>query len=426
MKILMMTNTYLPIVGGLEKSIKTFTEEFRRAGHKVMIAAPEDKNAPEYEPNIVRLPAIQKFNKTDFSLNIPIPGMLEKLFESYRPDIVHAHHPFLVGDLALRLCGQYDIPLVFTYHTMFEQYTDYFALDNEGFQTFVMKLAAGYANLSDYVIAPSASVRRILRKRGVKQPIHVVPTGFDVKKFKKGDGGKIRKKLRIPEDAFLAGHIGRLSEEKNLGFLTDAAAIFLAHHPAAYFLVGGRGDQKQEMMNTFKKCGVYDRVRFAGVLHGQSLINAYHAMDVFLFSSLSETQGMVVTEAMSAGVPVIGLDAPGVREAIDHGENGFLVSPEHLALYFKAMNDFYMLPAHVKQKFSVAACEKAQFFSSENCARKALRVYRTAIKNNRNKKLDQMPWKILMNRLKTEWEMLTNLSQAAGLALKESLLQAEE
>lgn len=421
MKILMMTNTYLPIVGGLEKSIQTFTEDYRKLGHKVKIVAPEFKGAPKKETDVIRLPAIQKFNKTDFSLNLPTPGVLERLFEAYEPDVVHAHHPFLVGDLALRLCGQYDVPLVFTYHTMFEQYTDYFALEHEAVQTFVVKLAAGYANLADQVIVPSESIEKVLKKRGVKRPIHVVSTGFDLESFEKGSGAKIRKKFKIPQNSFVVGHLGRLSDEKNLCFLAEAVSIFLAQNPKAYFLIVGDGESKKDIEKLFKDSEVIERVKFAGILKGQELVDAYHAMDIFAFASLSETQGMVVTEAMSVGLPVVAVDAPGIREVVTDKKNGRLVKKPNLALFVEALGWVHALSSEQFKKLKVGARKKSEFFSSEKCAQRGLEVYKQAIEQNNISKTDLGSWKPLMNRLETEWDMFTNFSKATAEAIKDLL-----
>ena len=120
MKILMMTNTYAPMVGGIEESIRSFTSEFETLGHEVFIVAPECEGAPPDEVGVIRLRAIQKFNHSDFSIALPMSHLLPELMKTFLPDIIHCHHPFWMGDIALRLSSQYHIPLVFTYHTMFE------------------------------------------------------------------------------------------------------------------------------------------------------------------------------------------------------------------------------------------------------------------------------------------------------------------
>jgi 1,2-diacylglycerol 3-alpha-glucosyltransferase len=171
MRILMMTNTYFPMVGGLEQSVHSFSEEFKSLGHEVLIVTPAFEGAPTEEPGVIRIPAIQKFRGTIFSVNFPVSGLLTRLMKEFVPDIVHSHCPFFMGDFALRLSRQHAIPLVFTYHTMFEQYVHDWPVHNEGVKRFMVKLAAGYSNLVDQVICPSESVRDILLKRKVKTPM---------------------------------------------------------------------------------------------------------------------------------------------------------------------------------------------------------------------------------------------------------------
>lgn len=423
MKILMMTNTYAPIVGGLEKSIQSFTRSFRDKGYTVKIVVPQYEGSPKDEFDVIRIPGIQKFNGTDFSVGLPVPGLLEGLFESFQPDIIHAHHPFLVGDLALRLSGQYKIPLVFTHHTLFEQYTSYFALDHASVQAFVNELAVGYANLASYVITPSQSVKSILRKRGVEAPISVVPTGMDMARFKKGTGTRNRKKRGIPERAFTVGYSGRLSAEKNLQFLAEVMSVFLAMNEKAHFLIAGDGPLRKEMESIFKKSGVSRRVHMAGVLKGNDLVDVYHAMDVFVFASKSETQGMVVTEAMAAGIPVIALKAPGVREVVRDQKNGRLLSEESVAPWVKALNEFSALNSEQYKRFSEEALKTAEKFSEERCAAKALKVYQKALGTSPISRAKHISsWETIMGRIKTEWKMLQKLSRAASAAVKETVL----
>src|SRR4030042_2233350 len=145
----------------------------------------------------------------------PVSGLLTRLMKEFVPDMVHSHCPFFMGDFALRLSRQHAIPLVFTYHTMFEQYVHDWPVQNEGVKRFMVKLAAGYANLVDQVIVPSESVRDILLKRGVKTPMEVVPTGVDLEHFSKGDRKAFRQRTHIALDALVIGHAGRLAPEKN-------------------------------------------------------------------------------------------------------------------------------------------------------------------------------------------------------------------
>jgi glycosyltransferase involved in cell wall biosynthesis len=155
--------------------------------------------------------------------------------------------------------------------------------------------------------------------------MEVIPTGVDVERFSKGDGKAFRQQNQIPLDALVVGHAGRLAPEKNLEFLTNCLIELLKKDPKIHVLIVGLGPSQDLIKDTFKKAGFEKRLHLTGVLHYQHLVDAYFAMDVFAFASLSETQGIVLIEAMAAGVPVVALDAPGAREVVEDYHNGRLL-----------------------------------------------------------------------------------------------------
>src|SRR5262249_7317091 len=182
--------------------------------------------------------------------------------------------------------------------------THYVPGDSAVLRTFAAALATSFANKCDHVVAPSQSVADILRERGVSVPVSAIPTGIDPGRFAEGDGRAARARHGVPEGAFVVGHVGRLAPEKNLPFLARAVAGFLRTCERAHFLVVGSGPSEEEVGRTFADAGLADRLHLTGTLEGQELADAYHALDVFAFASQSETQGMVLAEAMTAGVPV--------------------------------------------------------------------------------------------------------------------------
>ena len=328
MKILMMTNSYFPYLGGLEQSLHSFSKELRKLGHEVLIAAPGPAGRTDKKENVVRLPAFHHVNGKgiEFSINLPLPGEFSRIMNEFRPDIIHSHYPFFMGDFAVRLSRQYHVPLVFSYHIMFEHYVHYLPIRTEGIKRFLITLACGYANMSQHVIAPSQSVRDILVKRRVTSPITVVPTGVNIHLFAKGRGKLFRWKNRIPPDAVVIGHVSRLAPEKNFDFMIPALIEVLKKDERVHALIVGRGPSVPMIRRRFKEAGLSKRLHLPGYLDGQDLIDAYHAMDVFAFASLSETQGIVLIEALAAGVPVVAINVPGVREVVKNNVNGRLIS----------------------------------------------------------------------------------------------------
>lgn len=418
MNIVMVTNTYAPHVGGVARSVAAFSEEYRRRGHRVLIVAPEFPNQPAHERDVVRIPAIQNFNGSDFSVVLPVSGLLTEALDDFRPEIVHSHHPYLLGMTALRNARYRKLPLVFTHHTLYEQYTHYVPGDSPALERFVIELATRYANLTDQVFAPSESIAELIRARGVQVPIAVVPTGVDLERFSRGDGGACRDRLGISRDAFLVGHVGRLAPEKNLAFLAEAVASFLRANPAVRFLIAGRGPSEQEVRAAFARAGVADRLHLTGVLEGAALADAYHAMDAFAFSSKSETQGMVLTEAMAAGVPVVALDAPGVREVVRNGQNGRLLREETPRAFAAALQWVYRLGPEERRALQAAARGLAERFSLPNTAARALACYEALRRQafvDRAEEFEQ--WQGTLELIKAEWEIVKGMAGAAGAAL---------
>jgi len=418
MKILMMTNTYTPVIGGVEESIRAFTNRFRKQGHEVLIVAPEFEGVPEHEEGVIRIPAIQKFNRSDFSVNLPIPGLLSKLMNDFKPDVVHSHHPFLIGDMALRLCGQYGIPLVFTYHTMFEEYVHYLPFHSERVKRFVVELSAGYANLADRVIVPSQSVYDVLLERGVDVPIDIIPTGVDTKRFADGNSQKTRKQFGIPDDAFVVGHLGRLTPEKNLEFLSEAVAEFVKRKDNAHFLVVGKGPLGAKIKNIFDRYNISERLHLTGVLQDQDVVDGYHAMNVFAFASYTETQGLVLTEAMAAGVPIVAVDAPGVREAVNDYKNGRLIPKQDKGNFVAALSWCFDRSSAEFGELKKNAQKGAENCSIELCAQRVMNIYEST-KTGEYALCDKKHglWSAVMHRIKTEWDMAKNFAEASGAAL---------
>lgn len=434
MRICLFTNTFLPHVGGVARSVTTFLEDFRRAGHRVLVVAPEFAEGPAprgIERSVVRVPAWRNFNGSDFSVSLPLGSAVTDRIARFRPHLIHAQHPFLLGDSALRIAAERGIPVLFTHHTLYEQYTHYVPFDSAPLQAFVIELATRFANCCQGVIAPSASLAALLKQRGVTVPVKVLPSGIDTRAFATASRANGRRRLHLPGDAVLLGHVGRLAAEKNLPFLADALARCLAREPRAHALVVGDGPARAEVEAVFARRRVPDRVHFAGVLTGGDLHDAYAAMDVFAFSSHSETQGMVLTEAMAAGCPVVALDASGVRDVVRDRENGRLLpsgaSAESLARALTtAVRD-----ASLRVQWRRGAQQTAQAFDRRVTAVQALAFYREIVKAHappahRDTGEWDSWWQQVTGRLTIEGRMLSDKIAAAAGALITGIAPAEE
>lgn len=419
MKILMMTNTYKPFVGGVERSVETFTEEYRKNGHDVMIVAPTFEHMPEDEYGVIRVPAIQNFNGTDFSVRLPVPGILSTALTDFRPDIVHSHHPYLIGDTALRVATKFQVPLVFTHHTFYERYTHYVPGDSPALKRFTVALSTGYANLADYVFAPSESVAGELQKRGVVRPVAVIPTGIDYGRFMNGNGLSCRTDAGISAKDFVIGFVSRIAPEKNIVFLSRAVTAFLKKQARAHFFLIGSGPSQGRVRQIFEEEGVRNRLHVFGTLAGQDLIDAYHAMDVFAFASQTETQGLVLAEAMAAGIPVVAIDAPGVREVVDDFSNGRLLKPGDLEGFSRALGWIAAASGYVREELERNARRKAGQYTKELCSKRALEIYASLVrKKHARQGYEEGPWDKARRRIKAEWDMVANIARATGAVLE--------
>ena len=432
MKICMMTNTYLPHVGGVARSVHTFSEEYRKMGHDTLVVAPEfpktDEASATEEKNVVRLPALQQFNGSDFSVRLPIAGFFNDAIDAFQANIIHSHHPFLLGDTAVRIAASKHVPIIFTHHTLYEDYTHYVPGDSPGLKQFAIELSTCYANLCDGVIAPSESIARLIKGRGVETPIRVIPTGVDVKGFGSGDGAAFRAANKISPGTFVVGHLGRLAPEKNLSYLCRAVGQFLKKEPKAVFLLVGGGSAEKEIRAIFKKQKLLNRVVMPGKKSGEDLFDAYAAMDVFAFSSFSETQGMVIAEAMAAGLPVVALNASGVREVVRDGKNGFLLDAKAGEEEFAACLSKIKTEAKFRKELEAGARRTAKNFSKEQSAKKALEFYeeiRQQTRKQRHLEKDDL-WANLMKRIEVEWKLISDKAECAINALTATDKELEE
>ena len=416
MRIAMFTNTYLPMVGGVSISIHQFAEALRAQGHAVLIVAPEYDGQAEDEEHVVRVAALRNFNHSAFSIPLPVKFDLSSIVEDFAPDIIHAHHPFFLGDTALRMAGTLARPIVTTHHTHYGQYLHYLPGDADWLAEFVDQLCIQHANLCDAVIAPSRSVEAELKAGGVQVPIHIIPTGIDLARYQQGDRDALRARHGFTKQHVVLGHVGRLAPEKNLAFLARAFCSAMAARPETRCLIVGDGPTREEMESIFTAAGLMERTVFTGTLGGSELAGAYHAMDVFGFSSQSETQGIVVAEALAAGAPVVALSAPGVDDVVRDQENGRLLPEEDEAAFVAAIG--WVIEAGEALRAHVPSTIRA--FSIEATTAKLLALYETAIAaGERSYDLDNSEWDSWARRLQAEWDIWTKRVEAMGNALRD-------
>lgn len=414
MNILIMTNSYFPGVGGVESSIRSLNHAYRKLGHRVMILAPSPGIASDAEEEVRRIAFSQQHNGLDFTADFPNLAPVRETLAAFRPDIIHSFHPHLLGGSALQFAYAQGIPIVYTHHTLYVESEQYAPKESSVLKSLATQFCTAYANLCDGVIAPSDSVAELLSHRGVVRPLAVIPTGVESETFREGNGSRFRAAAGIPENAFVIGHVGRLGADKNIEFLMDAAARLLSQSSNAFLLVIGEGEMSQAMRAYFERTGISSRVHFAGSLGDGPLSDAYNAMNAFAYTSLHETQGLSIIEALAAGVPVAALDSGVVREVIRHEGNGVIVPLGNPEDFVKGL--LWIRDRTLKEKYNlkVAAAQTSGAFSLMRNSRKALNFYGDLAGRKEAKVLaEDNPWTVASRRIRAEWGSLLNAAPMA-------------
>ena len=328
MKIGMFINYYTPSKGGMETSVINLSKGLEKAGHEVFIFAPEYPNYKDKERNIFRYKSI-RFNYGGYFYVIPVPfgSKMKEIVKELKLDILHSHQPYSLGSEAMKFSKELDIPLVFTYHIKYEDYSHYIPLvPNSISKKYIRKVTVGYSNKCDAVISPSTAIKKLLEDHGIKAPVKIIPSGINIDNFANDTGKKkkIREKYQIKQDEIVLITACRLTKEKNLEFLVNSFAKIAQKEKNVKFMIVGDGAVKKDLEKIAEEFGIKDRIIFTGLVDRTSIVSLYQASDIFVFASKTETQGLVAVEAMAAGNPVVAVRASGIEDIVKDGEDGSL------------------------------------------------------------------------------------------------------
>lgn len=426
-RVAMFTNTYAPMVGGIERAVANVHQDLNASGHLCRVITPVFKNAEHSADGVLRMPALTGIGEKEFSIPLPATGRLQHWMEAIEPDIVHAHQPFLLGDTAWRVARLRHIPLVFTHHTFYERYAHYLRMDPDRAFRLVTDMTTRYANRSDLVIAPTESVRSALLERGVNSPIEVAPSGIDWALFAGGSRTAGRQLLGLSAEEEVIGHVGRLAQEKNMSYLIEAVLHALERRPDAKFVLVGEGDRLDWARRRFEEASMTSRLVVPGVVLGANLADVYAALDTFVFASLTDTQGLVLAEAMAAAVPIVALDAPGARDCVVDQITGYLLPASASEQDFGERIASLLGMKGQRETFGAQAQEQSRKFSRTSCLKRLLCVYERAFAEYRTEPpAPEARWEQLAERFDVEWtpfwEKVTTAFRAFGPAHEEPQL----
>lgn len=371
--VAIVTNNYKPYKGGVVSSIESFTNELIKKGHRVSIITLDFDGKNQQDENFIyRIECPIKFNYKTNPIGIPWRYdhyIFEKIKE-LKPDIIHSQHPFLLGVSALKASKQFKIPIVFTYHTRYEQYSHYIPLPQQATSNTIKKLALDYCKKVDRIIAPTESTKRFLIENNIKTPINVISSG--ISNIFLGS-----KKTKLSNENFKLLFVSRFTKEKNIPFLLEVFEKLDSNYTMTLIGYGSETESLKKLAYNDLKIEK-SRLNFIISPPKEIISKHYKESDIFLFASKTETQGIVLAEAMASGLPIIALEAPGSIDIIKHGQNGFLVQTQ------KEMLEKIKLISKntdLKVQLSKKALETSQFYSIENCTSRLIECYNSTKKH---------------------------------------------
>lgn len=397
MKIAMMTNNYKPFIGGVPISVERLSQSLRKRGHEVCIFAPEYED--EYwEEDVIRYRSCEKRMKNGMAIPNILDARINQEFRWREFDLIHVHQPMLIGNVAVHLSRKYKIPLVYTYHTRYEEYLHYIKLFSEESGQEAIKghilrqgkkmlpyYMANYMKRCDMVIAPSRGMADYLRGQKIKTPVRVLPTGLAEESFEedKEQAEAIRKRY-LGGGEHLLCTVSRLDKEKNLYFLMRCMYQLKSQTEGnVRLVVVGDGAERAGIAAYVKELGIEDVVSFIGQIPNDEVRNYLQACDAFVFASKSETQGIVLAEAMASGLPVAAISACGVDDIVSDGCNGYLAKEDEKE-FASCVAGMLSDPDNMA-RLKIEAKKKAENYRMSYIAARAEENYRMVIERREEK-----------------------------------------
>jgi glycosyltransferase involved in cell wall biosynthesis len=380
LRIAFFSDSALPVLNGVSISIDALIQELRRKGHSVHLYAPKFPGYKDPEPNTFRFRSLESPISKGYPVAIPPFYRMLQSFRRESYDLIHTHTPYMLGMVGFRWAESHDLPIVSTYHTLYDRYAHYFRLLPRRYVRFrIARHTNYYYNRMDHVITPSEASLKWLRRHSVTKPITVIPTGLSTGPAI--DRSEARRRLGIPPEQRILLYVGRLAKEKNLRVLFEAVALSMRSDPSLRFWLVGDGPYRQECIALARQQGIGDRVRFVGFVERSRVDEYYAASDLFVFASITETQGLVIQEAMTHALPAVVVAGGGASAAIDEGVNGLLTKndPEDLAEQIGVvLND-----DHLYARMSDAAARAMRSNGVPLMADRVVSVYRQAKEDQR-------------------------------------------
>ena len=392
MRIGIFTDTYPPYINGVSTSIQMLEKALRKKGHQVFIVTVNPENMTyKYEKNIIRIPGIPT-GIYDYRLTGIYPIRAIKTIKKWNLDVIHTHTEFGIGTFARIIAKQLNIPLVHTYHTMYEDYVHYITKGyfNDTSKKIVEHLTKFYCDKTakELIVPTKKAYDLFTEKYKVEKNVHIIPTGIEIEKFYKENINinklnKLKQELNINKDDFIILYIGRLGEEKNVEFLIDNQDYFTNKNKNIKLLIVGDGPDLEKYKLKAKKQKLENNIIFTGKVPYENINYYYNLGNIFVTASTTETQGLTVIEAMSASIPVVCIDDESFRKTVINGLNGYLF--KNKKEYRKYIDELINNKEKLNQLGKQAKISTTEY-SSKYYAERVLDVYKKTIDENKTKK----------------------------------------
>lgn len=374
MKIGFFTDAYPPQINGVATTVEELRGSLVERDHKVYVVVPAYPKYKDTCPNILRLRSVRLWKNPELRVSYMFPDKILQKALSLDVDVIHGFSGGATPSLGLTLAKLKRKPYVFTYNTRWNKYTHYILNGKVINPKAMAKMVELYCNVCDHIIAPAQSVKDELISFGVRKPITVIPNGVNIAKFKPLKNNDLKQKLGLTENDKIALCVARLTKEKSLDFLINTFAKFSKDHANAYFVIAGDGPERKNLQKLITDLNIGNKVFLLGMIPYMQIPQIYNGADVFIFASQTETEGMIVPEAMSSGLPVLAVRDHVFEQFIQSGEDGFLVEKneevfnQHLDKLFRDEN--------LRLEMGKKARIKIEQFSLDEVAKKFENLYK--------------------------------------------------
>jgi glycosyltransferase involved in cell wall biosynthesis len=382
MKIGFFTDSYPPSLDGVATSVESSARQLQKMGHTVYVVAPDQPHGKDRK-NVYRLVSIRLMKTPDIRVGLQIPQPNLFKIAGLEVDIIHGHSGGPVSLLGWQVARLHNIPFIETYHTLFRYYRHYLPYQSLLKIWMIKRITAFIGNDCDAIIAPTLKAKKDLLTDGVKKPIYIVPSGVYTEKFDHVKKGWLLRKYNIPQAQKILLTVGRLEKEKSIDFLVRVySQLFKAHRDTALIIVGV-GRDKEKLQKLAVSLGVNENIHFIGHVTYSNMPKVYADADIFIFASRTETQGMVITEAIASGIPVVAVADDAFTAVITNNANGFLVPKEANTFALKLSN--ILKDKELKKRLSRNAKQSARQFSIESTAKNLEHVYSEVVMQKKKK-----------------------------------------